>query len=154
AMPLRWRHQALLALGVCGLSASASASVAEVLREEAGLEASVAEVPAQRQLAEGDLGSQSMGAAADQAAVVTDATKTDDGAAEVEASSWLSRLGDTGIALIVIAISTGPAIALSIYRRMQQDESGEGFGGLLGATCRRADTASDSAEDSDGDGIN
>eukprot|EP00440_Ansanella_granifera_P008879 gb/GFBE01009621.1/.p1 GENE.gb/GFBE01009621.1/~~gb/GFBE01009621.1/.p1 ORF type:complete len:181 (+),score=43.90 gb/GFBE01009621.1/:1-543(+) len=81
------------------------------------------------------------------------ATTTAAGVSEEEAQSWLSRLGSPSISLIVIAIAAGPACALSVYRRMQMEEYGEGFGGLLGLGCRRTWKADDGSE-SESDGIN
>eukprot|EP00931_Biecheleriopsis_adriatica_P082501 TRINITY_DN5593_c0_g2_i4.p2 TRINITY_DN5593_c0_g2~~TRINITY_DN5593_c0_g2_i4.p2 ORF type:complete len:153 (-),score=43.09 TRINITY_DN5593_c0_g2_i4:101-559(-) len=74
------------------------------------------------------------------------ASTTDEGA-----ESWLSRLGGPTISMIVIGIAAGPACGLSIYRRMQEEEEGEGRGGLLGWSCRRSTWKSDEGSESDSD---
>eukprot|EP00931_Biecheleriopsis_adriatica_P105499 TRINITY_DN8005_c0_g1_i1.p1 TRINITY_DN8005_c0_g1~~TRINITY_DN8005_c0_g1_i1.p1 ORF type:complete len:194 (-),score=54.84 TRINITY_DN8005_c0_g1_i1:25-567(-) len=86
---------------------------------------------------------------ASKAAVTTTPAKLDE-----DVQSWLSRLGAPSIAMIVIAIAAGPACVLSIYRRSQQEEVGEGFGGILGWSCRRNTWKADQGSSSESDGIN
>eukprot|EP00933_Yihiella_yeosuensis_P055720 TRINITY_DN54611_c0_g1_i1.p1 TRINITY_DN54611_c0_g1~~TRINITY_DN54611_c0_g1_i1.p1 ORF type:complete len:139 (+),score=40.91 TRINITY_DN54611_c0_g1_i1:185-601(+) len=62
-----------------------------------------------------------------------------------KATNWLSRLGDWGIASVVIVIAAGPALLFSFYKKMQQE------GSMF--DCGRKDD-SGSGEESDGDGIN
>ncbi|CAE7642266.1 unnamed protein product, partial [Symbiodinium necroappetens] len=44
-----------------------------------------------------------------------------------EAESWLSRLGGTGTAMVVLSVSLLPALLLSAYKRMQENDSLGGF---------------------------
>eukprot|EP00439_Symbiodinium_sp_Y106_P069073 s392_g11.t2 len=49
------------------------------------------------------------------------------GAVAQEAESWLSRLGGTGTAMVVLSVSLLPACLLSAYKRMQENDSLGGF---------------------------
>ena len=65
-------------------------------------------------------------------------------APEEEASSWLSRLGGSGIALVVISISTMPACIFTAYKRMQANGDSFDFFHPFG---QKADEGSESESD-------
>jgi len=81
------------------------------------------------------------------AAATTTAAATAAAPAEgPEEVSWLGRLGHVPIALLVITISSAPAVLLSAYKRTQRTGRDQ-FGRR---PVWKVDAGSDSGEDSDG----
>mmetsp|Transcript_128952 Transcript_128952/g.321659 ORF Transcript_128952/g.321659 Transcript_128952/m.321659 type:complete len:130 (+) Transcript_128952:113-502(+) len=75
------------------------------------------------------------------AAGAATAAGSDDG----EKVSWLGRLGSVPISLLVIAITVGPPVGFSAYKRLEEQQANEDMGRRLWKV-----DASDTGDDSDG----
>lgn len=74
---------------------------------------------------------------------LTESPQTTSETSEIQKeSSWLSRLGGGGIALVVISISTVPACVFAAYKRMLQN--GDAFDFLLPFGNKAEDSESES----------